>query len=281
MAKKDAVIGFITNYNFDKLKPWAHSLIDSGFTGDKIIVAYEPFGEDVIPELHELGINTIALKSEGPFSIMVHRFFHLWWMLNSIEDKYRYVITTDVADVVFQSNPSDFLDNIKNDKSRIIASSEGICYKDEPWGDQNLRLSFGPYIHNLLKEDVICNAGVIAGEHKYVESLALNIFLSCQGSPLHVPGGGGPDQAALNTILKMSPWDDITWRTNHDDGWACQAGTVADPAKMDKFGPKLVDNQPSWDGENVMTPDGKKYVIVHQYNRIPEWKEVIEKRYDR
>lgn len=279
---KDLVVGFITGYNFDKLKPWVYSLIDSGFDGDKVMVIYDPIGDDVIPKLQELGFTTVKLPRDEPFSIMVHRFYHLWWLLQNLEKKYRYVITTDVADVIFQSNPSTYLPRaLKDNLCEIIASEEGLKYRDETWGDQNLRLSFGDKIHDTLKEEVICNAGVIAGRREEIEDLALNIFLSTGRSPLHVPGGGGPDQAALNVILNMTPWYDITFKSNHKHGWACQCGTVVDPAKIDTFRPHIVDCEPVWDGEHAYTPDGRKYVIVHQYNRVPEWKQVIEKRYDR
>ena len=278
---KDAVIGFITGYNFNKLKPWVYSLLDSKFSGDKFVFIYEPIGNDVVPKLHELGFKTIILQKNEPFSIMVHRFYHLWWFLNTIEEKYRYVITTDVADVIFQSNPSTYLSILRDSYNSILLSEEGLKYRDEPWGDQNLKLSFGANIHNSIKDQVICNAGVVAGKHESLESLALNIFLACQGSPLHVPGGGGPDQAALNVITNMFPWNEVVLKSDHKQGWACQCGTVADPNKINDFRPLIVDCEPFWDGEYAYTPDGRKYVIVHQYNRVPEWKKIIEERYDR
>jgi hypothetical protein len=37
------------------------------------------------------------------------RFIHVYDYLNKHADDYRYVITTDVRDVIFQSNPSDLL----------------------------------------------------------------------------------------------------------------------------------------------------------------------------
>ena len=278
---KDAVIGFITGYNFDKLKPWVYSLLDSGFSGDKIVVIYEPIGTDVISKLEELGFKTIVFSKFEPFNVVVHRFYHLWDILNKTQEKYRYVVTTDVADVIFQTNPSTYLPMLREAYCGILASEEGLKYRDEPWGDQNLRLSFGDNIHNTLKDQVICNAGVLAGRHEEMESLALNVYLACQGSPLHVPGGGGPDQAALNVVLNMEPWAEVTWRTNHKDGWACQCGTVADPNKINDFKPLLTDCEPFWDGNHAYTPEGRLYTIVHQYNRVPAWKEVIEKRYDR
>jgi len=277
---KDAVIGFITGYNFDKLKPWVYSLIDSGFEGDKYMVCYD-IAEDVHKQLQTLGFTTVNIKKEEPFNIVVHRFYHLWWLLSNIKDKYRYVITTDVADVIFQTNPSDWLEGRNLMGYGIIASGEGLKFKDEPWGINNMGLSFGPNIAQQMQELPINNAGVIAGKHKYIQDLALTVFLSCQGSPLHVPGGGGPDQAAYNLTLSMQPWSEKTFFSTHHDGWACQCGTTVDPNKIDSFRPNLLEGEPVWDGEYALTPYDKKYAIVHQYNRVPAWKEVIEKRYDR
>lgn len=280
--EKDAVIGFITGYNFDKLKPWVYSLIDSGFAGDKYMVCYD-IAENVHKQLQTLGFTTVNIKKEEPFNIVVHRFYHLWWLLTNIKDKYRYVITTDVADVIFQTNPSEWLRDYVDlvGDLNLVGSSEGLKYSDEPWGRDNMRLSFGENLYNRMQYRRIFNAGVIAGKHEYVRDLALNVFLSCQGSPLHVPGGGGPDQAAYNLILSMEPWWENLLVADHYDGWACQCGTTVDPNKIDSFRPNLLEGEPVWDGEYALTPYGKKYAIVHQYNRVPAWKEVIEKRYDR
>jgi hypothetical protein len=37
--------------------------------------------------------------------------------------------------------------------------------------------------------------------------------------------------------------------------------------------------EPTFDGEYAYTSNGEKYVMVHQYNRVPEWKEKIERKY--
>ena len=189
--------------------------------------------------------------------------------------------TTDVADVIFQTNPSDWL-NVNNiDGHQIISSGEGLKYKNEPWGINNINLSFGPVVSKGMEDKVIRNAGVIAGTHDAIRDLSINIFMSCRGAPLFVPGGGGPDQASYNFLLSLNSYGEIEKYTDHFDGWACQCGTVVDPNKIDSFRSNLVDCEPVWDGEYAYNPDGEKYTIVHQYNRVPEWKEVIEKRYDR
>lgn len=281
--EKDLIIGFITGYTFDKLKPWIKSLNECGFEGDKILVCYG-IGKETIEEIHRHGITTIQYPGYTPesFNIVVHRFYHLWEFLRQCKTKYRYVITTDVADIIFQDNPSQWLTESMKlvGEYGIIGSSEAICFRDETWGRENMELSFGPLILEDLKDRGILNAGVIAGKHDYVKDLSFSIIRMCQGCPLYVPGGGGPDQAAYNIIMSMEPWWENLLVASHYEAWACQCGTTVDPEKIESFRPHLLEGEPVWDGEYALTPYGKKYAIVHQYNRVPAWKEVIEKRYE-
>ena len=60
---KDAVIGFITGYNFDKLKPWIKSLNESGFEGDKVLVCYD-ISNNVMDEIGRHGIRSEEHTSE-------------------------------------------------------------------------------------------------------------------------------------------------------------------------------------------------------------------------
>jgi hypothetical protein len=47
---KDVVVGFITGYDFDKIKPWVNSLDRCGFTGQKAMIVYN-VSYDVVDEL--------------------------------------------------------------------------------------------------------------------------------------------------------------------------------------------------------------------------------------
>jgi len=68
--------------------------------------------------------------------------------------------------------------------------------------------------------------------------------------------------------------------TKSEDGWACQLGTTADPSKLEQFRPFLLEPSPKMEGDKVLTSEGIEYTIVHQYDRVPEWKKVIEAKYD-
>ena len=280
MASKqdDIVIGFITGYKFEKITPWVNSLIQSGFTGRKWMICYN-IEKPVLDELQSLGFQVLNIEIKEQFNIVNLRFLHIWQILKDLPYKPRYIINTDVADVVFQKDPSIWLEeNIGNKK--IVVACESLKYKDEEWGINNMYRSFGPIAAKHMEEIPIHNAGTTAGAYEEYIDLCYNIWLLCQGAPMYVEGGGGPDQAALNLLLSLKPYKDITMFVNHDEPWACQCGTTADLRKIEQFRPKLLSPEPSFDGEFVYNSAGEKYSMVHQYNRIPEWKEKLEKKYE-
>jgi hypothetical protein len=287
---KDIVIGAITNYNFDSIKYWVNSLDRSGFSGLKVLVCYN-LSYDVVEELVKRNYTVFAFERDDDnrslvykkdnFNICLERFAHIPFFLNKIENKsnYRYIISTDVRDVVFQSNPSDFLEKHLTDKE-ILSSCESLKYEDEPWGRQNMYYSFGPLIYDKMKSEKIYNAGVIAGKFETVLDLFTNIYLSCGSSPANVPGGGGPDQAGYNVLLNLNPYKKITKYCMSEEGWAAQLGTTADPRKIESFKENLLEPSPILVDDLVCTSKGEPHVIVHQYDRVPEWKSIIEKKYE-
>jgi hypothetical protein len=123
------------------------------------------------------------------------------------------------------------------------------------------------------------NAGTIAGKFDAVIDLFLNIYLACGGAPANVPGGGGPDQAALNVLLNTVSYKNITNFATSESGYAAQLGTTADPSKIDQFRPFLLEPTPIFEDGIVKTSTGKPFAIVHQYDRVPEWRDIIEKKY--
>jgi hypothetical protein len=285
---RDIVVGCITNYTFDKIAPWVNSLERSGFDGLKVMICYN-IGYDVVEELSKRGFTVFGFKRNDAakrleykpdFNICLERFSHIAYFFNKLENKeqYRYVISTDVKDVIFQTNPSTWLEENIGDK-KINVASESLKYKDEPWGDHNLLQSFGPLIHERNRENTIYNAGTIAGEFKHFVDLCDNIFLSCGGAPANVPGGGGPDQAALNVLLQLKPYKDITNFATSESGYAAQLGTTADPSKIDSFTPVLLEPRPVFEDGIVKTSAGVPFSIVHQYDRVPEWRKIIEDKY--
>lgn len=284
--KKDIVIGAVTNYSFDMIKPWVNSLDRSGFDGVKMMLCYN-VSYDLVEELVKRGytIMTFGRDEENrkfvykpEFSIVVERFLHMWYFLKKFEGEYRYIITTDVKDVIFQGNPSTWLEENMGDKE-INVACESIRYKDEDWGNQNLFKSFGPLVHDHCKDNLIYNCGTLSGKFDTMLDLFLNIYMLCNGTSHKIEGGGGPDQAALNVLLNMKPYKDITRFTMSEEGWAAQLGTTG-PQVLGKYSNKLVEKTPILVDDKICTSERKSFTLVHQYDRILKWREIIEKKYE-
>lgn len=278
---KDLIIGCSTNYDWSKLKYWVNSINQSGFVGDKVLILMN-CDKDTVQKVSDAGFNVIAFQQDEngnlvyQSQLMVHveRFIHIYNTLRTQD--YRYVITTDVKDVIFQKNPVEWLEKNLNEihNEDLVFSSESIRYKDEPWGNQNLLETFGPMIHDHFKNNVIFNVGVLAGRGYAMKDLVLNIFLSSINRPIPIV-----DQSTFNVMISKHPYLKSGLYMNSEDGWACQLGTTADPSKIEEFKPFLTEECPKMEGDKVVTSKGREYVIVHQYDRVPEWKSIIEAKY--
>jgi hypothetical protein len=272
MEKKDLIIGAFTNYNFNQLRPWVESIEECGFKGDKVMVV----GNHSPETLHELEKRNFFLVDMPKLNIPVHvlRFLAIYDYLKDVHSHYRYVVTTDVKDVYFQTNPIDWLEeNLKFKK--LVAGSEGMLYKDEPWGNDNLFQTYGTYVHELFKNNKIYNVGTIGGDAEYVKDLVFNIFTNATNRPIPIV-----DQAVYNVLLQTQPYKDVTLFADQWLGWACQAGTTVDPSKINAFRPYLVEKEPIFKDGKVLTSLGRPFSIVHQYDRVPEWKQFVMEKYN-
>lgn len=274
----DLIIGCSTNYDWSKLKYWVNSVNRSGFKGDKVLILMN-CDKETTQKVLDSGFTIIAfsqdeeknLVHESKMVVHVERFLHIYNFLK--EKQYRYVITTDVKDVIFQKDPVTWLEENLSDKNCVF-SSESIRYEDEPWGNENLLQTFGPMIHDHFKSNEIFNVGVLAGKHNAIRDLCINIVMSCVNRPIPIC-----DQSTFNFLVSMEPYKSMNLYARSEDGWACQLGTTADPSKLDSFKPKLLEALPTFSEGNVVTSQGKVFTIVHQYDRVPDWRKIIESKY--
>ncbi len=277
---KDLIVGCATNYDWSKLKYWVNSINASGFEGDKVLILMN-CDKDTVQKVNDAGFSIIAFNQDGQGNLtyqsqlMVHveRFIHIYKLLK--DNLYRYVITTDVKDVIFQKNPSEWLEQNLVKEEHLVFSSESMKYKDEPWGRENLTQCYGQGIYEDFKNNTIFNVGVLAGRGYAMRDLVLQLFLNCINRPIPIV-----DQAVFNVMISRHPYIESSMYTASETGWACQLGTTADPSKIDSFRPHLLEPSPKLDGDKVVTSTGIEYTIVHQYDRVPEWKKVIEAKYD-
>lgn len=272
----DLILGAISNYNFEHIALWVNSLKSIDFKGRCVLMCYN-IDANTQRKLHGYGIE--ACIADGDMqNICVDRFLWYYQLLSlpSFQD-IRYVVATDVRDVVFQKDPIKWIES-KVYNPKVIVSSESILYEDEHWGVQNFQQSY-PFAWDKIKKRVILNAGVMAGDAQYMRDLFLQIYLTSRAAPYqHVPGGGGPDQAAYNLLMNSKPWYDVSRLANSESGWAAQLGTTGPQVRygIENY---LVELQPLFENGIVTTSKGEEFSIVHQYDRVPELRTQIEKRY--
>ena len=276
MGKRSLIIGAATGYNYNQLKPWIESINGCGFDGDKILVLGEASNE-TRQKIIEQGFTIVdMLKTNAP--IHVARFLTLYDYLKDHWEEYEYVITTDVKDVYFQTNPVDWLKKNAVNTFRgktLVVGSESIRYKDESWGDQNLMETYGPYVYELFKDNIIYNVGTLGGTAEHIKDLVFNIYTNAINRPISIV-----DQAVFNVLIQTQPYKDSIVFADQKDGWACQAGTTVDPSKIERFRPFLTEDEPIFEDDIVKTSLGEPFCIVHQYDRVPEWKKFVERKYN-
>ena len=299
---QDLIVGVVDNYNWDKIKYWANSIDKSGFKGHKALIVYNMDAETVkvLTDKQFMLIGAGTFEEGKGFTyphpsdrIMVDRFFHIYNFLKMLTqpEEVKRVIITDVRDVIFQGNPSHWLEDNLTLADELIVGSENLIYKDEPWGSNNMKQSFGQYFYDQMENREIFCAGVIAGKFASIADFCLNLWLICRGSNPQIPGGGGPDQAAMNMLLSMEHISHITNKTNPTDGWVVHAGTSMPAIEAGSGGigqayrqnpnmelPFVHDVDYTLNNGGVFV-NGKEVTILHQWDRVPEWKRIVEEKY--
>jgi hypothetical protein len=294
---KNLIIGFAANYEWRDLQYWVNSIQKTKYSGDIHIVS-DNMKRETIEKLSSKNVQLslygkkndngdfVAEQSIAPH---VNRFFYIWNTLKMLNADYRYVVTTDVRDVVFQSDPIEWLEENLVMHS-LVASSEGLKYQDEPWGNKNLHDAFGPFYHKQMKDNLIYNVGTIAGDYYHVRGLLSLIFQLSINRPIQIV-----DQAVYNYLVNTDPFYNDTMFTSNKDCWAIQLGTtleavrsgsgdlgqayIRDRAAQLRYLEAYVDHPVFIEDGIVKDLEKRPYPIVHQYDRIPDLKMKIQQIY--
>jgi hypothetical protein len=259
---EDVVVGGVSAYGYDHIRVWTRSLIASGFAGRRVLVAFhlEP---EVIRQVQADGVEVVVAPPGGPAQLNVYM-QRLWAIAMLLgQQRYRYALTTDVRDVAFQTNPIAWLETRLGDRD-LVVSDEGVPFGDQPWSRTNLAEAFGDGALALLRHDSIFNVGVFGGRAEAVRAVALETYL------LSLTGAHRArvaDQAAFNLLLKWGCFPPAL-RTDDADAFAAHLHVKRERGVQLHLRDELVCNAA-----------GKPYAIVHQYDRFPELKAMLEQRY--
>jgi hypothetical protein len=260
------IFGCITKYTPHDIMPYVESIEQSGFKGGKIMLVY-----DVPSETIEY------LKSKGwelyggdlQQHIILQRFRDAYKLLQSYEDE--IIIWTDVKDVIFQKDPTQWLE--KNMKGEILAFSECVTFKDDDWAVVNAGTSF-PMEWEWLQNKVSYCAGTIVGKGYALKDLFIEIY---RWSLTTSNPGQLSDQAAFNVLINLNHFKENIQFVKQEEGFVTQLGTVL--IKKEHFGDKLLEPTPIYWEDKFFNQNGDEFTIVHQYDRHPQIKELIYQKY--
>lgn len=286
MNSNNLLIGAIDVANpsingWEYMKVWALSARECGHDGDIALLCYRTT-PDIIENCKKLAIDCyqvtynefgqeLQYQARGRDTI-VHqtRLFHAWQLLQTNEHwkKYDKVIMTDIKDVYFQKNPFKYH---LLEENTLLASSEGMKYKDEIWGMENMRSGYGELIAHAAEKWTIYNVGVLAGSAESMMGLFLTLYSMSSGR--YIPN----DQSSFNIVVNTSSAYHFG-KMNHHVPWAAQLGTTLDPTKA-HYIPQLIEPRPIIKDGKVYTAQDELFHIVHQYDRVPDLRKIIEERY--
>lgn len=278
---RDIIVGTTSGYTFEQLRCWIRSLDRSGCGAERVIVVGN--GDEALTEALEAhGCRVVSRSTlmndpeDGtPFDdreMCVERYFLLWRYLAACQpSNIRYVVSVDMRDAVFQLDPVAWLD-AHLDGRRLVVSSEGLAYGDEPWNTGSMREAFGGAIAEYMHNRLVWNCGTIAGEFAAMRDLALNLYLLSKTVTY-------ADQSALNVLLSLGPYAGHTLFDEGALGWACQAATMVRTSRGPELSYRFQGLEPLFDGHRVFTASGRPFCIVHQYDRVPHWKVAFERQF--
>lgn len=263
---KYTIVGCITKYGIDDIRPYIESIDKSGFNGEKLMLIYDVSNE-VIEYLHKK--NWILIQSELQEHIILQRFRDMYAFLQSYETD--VIIWTDVKDVIFQKDPTEWLN--KWMRRDILAFSECIRLKDDPWAIVNSGTTFPMEWEFGMKDQISYCAGTIVGKKEAIRDLFIDIYRwsKTTANPEQLS-----DQAAFNVLLRLDHYKHSVDFVDQERGFATQLGTVW----VNKNKLPITEPTPIYkDNNRFYNQKDEQFTIVHQYDRDPYIKEKIKELY--
>ena len=270
---KKALLGLSNNVglNIDKIKVWSKSF--KKYSDGEVILLCANSNQDEIQFCIDNGIIPIPVNIEDTWRINHKRLERTFEFLENSDIE--LFLITDVFDVVFQSNPFDKLDLTYD----IFVGAEGVLVSEEPWNSDWINKLFPNDYYECINQEVICS-GVIGGKRLPLINLYKRMFELCENSTNLT---NIQDQAALIVMVKNKEIDNLKI-FNLTDGWVVHCAIAGPTQFFESFGFKgNIENRygiPQLITDRICTKNGDPYDMVHQFNRIPEWNEILTNQYE-
>jgi len=258
------ILGCITKYSPEDIKPYVESINKCGYQGKKIMLVYD-VPDSTTKYLTDNGWE--IFHSVLGQHIILQRFIDAYSLLAQYPDE--IVIWTDVKDVIFQKDPTEWIKN--NKQKEILAFSECVRFKDDSWAVTNAGTSF-PMEWPWLQDKISYCAGTIVGDSFALKDLFIDIYRwsLTTSNPEQLS-----DQAAYNILINLNHFKENVQFVTQEEGFATQLGTVW----MKKASLPILESPPVLKNSVFYNQNDDPFVIVHQYDRDPTLKDIIHSVY--
>lgn len=269
---EDLTIAVIRGLDWVSLRPYAVSLVRTGFKGMKLVLA-EDTSEEVRAYLTKLGF-TVVDRTPTPqgldtWAYGVQRFPPAIQYLKENAGRFRYVLWTDVRDVVFQSDPFVWLEqNLAPNKIAIAGLGHAVkdCGYNDPWVK-----ACSPQEWGHIRQLEAVASGTFGGEAEAMLSLFEAIYAGCKAAN----NPWATDQGMLSILVRRPEFNahiSHTGETFTAQWWPARS---EDPFMYPHY------FRPNFDKTDglVKGPGGVPYSVVHLYDRDVSWVSIMRERY--
>lgn len=244
---------------------------------DLVILTHE-MDDFIESRLAEFDVEVVRIPATEMHFLYRDRHLSFWRYLNDHGHKYRYVLTTDCRDVLFQANPFDWvgewLTRFKDIKGRtdflthfVILVSEGFkmsqsgfaCIEQFEFERDVPR----PYLQTD-KERRVCNAGTVLGTPRAMQDFEFLMWTVTMKTI-----GRCTDQATLNWLMHYLDDDETYNMTHPQHDNLCLTG---EGVKEGSVEPILKDGK-------LFNPRDQLYHLIHQWDRLDYLREDILAQY--
>ena len=174
------------------------------------------------------------------------------WLSEHV-DEYKYVMHSDLRDVVIQKDPFQFFES--NPEINMFYSLEGMKIKENDcnlWWEQNLRTILRSH-NNSYENNYVINGGIFGGKIEHMINHCLMMFSNTNRKSQFLV----MDQqflGYLSQFLEINPKNMLCHP--YKDTFACTGEAI----KRDNV-------EVYFDGTYVTNKDGEPYCIFHQWDR--------------
>jgi hypothetical protein len=187
------------------------------------------------------------------------------WLSEHI-DEYKYVMHSDLRDVIIQQDPFVFFES--NPDMNMFYSLEGMKIQENDcnvWWEQNLRTILRSH-NSTYENEYVINGGIFGGKIEHMINHCLMMFSNTnRKSPFLVM-----DQQFLGYLSQFLKKNSKNMLCHpYNDSFACTGEAI----KRDNV-------EVFFDGQFVTNKDGVPYCIFHQWDRTELAKHFIKKESD-